>query len=113
MDPEPEKKQEPIIDVHIVDEIDNLNTQAWELASNEDMRSLELAERALQLSYCKDDSRQIYPRGAALALRTLAYLDISRFDLPVALPRLLEASPPLSKYHILTAGRDQFYCLLK
>jgi hypothetical protein len=74
-----------------VEEVDTLNTLAWELASKEDMRSLELAERALRLSHYGYDAGQINRRGAALALRMLAHIDKRRFDFPAALPRLLEA----------------------
>ena len=87
MDSEPEKNREPeATDPGGVDEIDHLNALAWELACKEDIASLELAERALQLARSAE-----YHKGAALALRTLAHMDSWHHDYAAAFSHLLEA----------------------
>lgn len=92
MKAEPENKQVPLIDTLAgVDEVDALNTLAWELARKEPGQSLRLAERALYLSQNGDNSQQTYRRGAALALRTIASDVLRLCDYSTALIRSLEA----------------------
>jgi len=68
------------------DRIDTLNTEAWEVGLREPARSRELAAEALGLS-----RREGYPRGEALATRTLGYCHLISSELEPALQKTSEA----------------------
>ena len=90
-------------------EIDQLNSQAWELAYDEGGRSLELAECALRYSGYQDQTGQVYMRGAGLALRTMGFIAKMRGDYKTALTHLIEARTlleNLSEYDALVQVLD-------
>jgi len=86
-----------------VEEIDALNSLAWELTFNDAERAFNLAQRALSLSRGKDAPEKSYPKGVALSLRTLGDIAKLRCDYSTALSNLLEANSLLEPLDELDA----------
>jgi diguanylate cyclase (GGDEF)-like protein len=75
-----------------LEQIDTLNSLAWELCNDDIERATVFAERAMLLSRKKDSSGKSYSKGLALSLRTLGNIAKMRCDYSTALTNLLEAS---------------------
>jgi diguanylate cyclase (GGDEF)-like protein len=78
-----------------LEEIDILNTLAWELVHTDTRRAVEMAQLALSLSQDDVAAQDTYEPGAALSLRTLGYAALIRGDYDHALSMLLEARSTL------------------